>query len=607
MVNLINKRYSIRTKILFFHLFVMLIVIVSILLFNKEIYEESLLANEIEKASLLADIMSLDIASKVELGLMENVKRSLDDAMEKNPKILAINIYDNSNAMLIALKNRYLYKEHIKATSLVVAPRSEQNIATFELFYSKKDYDYTVKTHRFFIFIVLLFITFMFLISSFRIKKYITPLVLLSKKIDEFDPNNPKVNIKEVATKDEIGDTQNALHRMQIDSVAYYNELRNINSNLEYITLKRTEELEEQKNLFLVMAENSPIAIALYKEKIIYANPSFLKISGYSLEELLQISIYELLGEKDRENLKNVARKRLEGNLRENITYKDLSLIRKNGERRHIFVTTSHVIVGGENAGLINGMDITESRKKDELLLIQSRFSAMGEMIGNIAHQWRQPLNVIKGTITKIPIYKAMNTIDDSFLDKSVEIIVDQVDYLSNTIDDFRGFYKDDIGEKFSLNDSLKSALNLVSATYENNFIETSIKYSRDEIFLHGSKNRLNQVIINLLNNSKDAILDKTGDDGGRVEVEIRKDNAFVQIIISDNGGGIKEEYLNKIFDPYFTTKNRSQGSGVGLYMSKKIVEDNFKGEIIAENIKFEKKIIGVRFIIFIPINESSD
>jgi len=229
--------------------------------------------------------------------------------------------------------------------------------------------------------------------------------------------------------------------------------------------------------------------------------------------------------------------------------------------------------------------EIAKNRAKDALLIKQSRQAAMGEMIANIAHQWRQPLNSLALTIQDEKVAWEYGEVDKKYVDEMVKTSMGLINYMSKTIDDFRTFFRPD-SEKtdFNLQNVVATVKNLISANLDSNGIDF-IANIPENIILHGYKNELMQVLLNIINNAKDAIVENSIE---KPIIEIlayeRDENCF--IVIKDNGGGIANDIMDKIFDPYFTTKEQGKGTGIGLYMSKTIIEDNMQGNIYAENIK---------------------
>ncbi|MEA3354808.1 MAG: hybrid sensor histidine kinase/response regulator [Campylobacterota bacterium] len=229
---------------------------------------------------------------------------------------------------------------------------------------------------------------------------------------------------------------------------------------------------------------------------------------------------------------------------------------------------------------------IEENRKKDKVLHEQSKMASMGEMIGNIAHQWRQPLSIIRTAASGIQVQKEFDSLSDDFLNEMLEKINDSTEYLSQTIDDFRDFVKGDAKPViFKVSKSLNKAFIIEESVLRNNDI-TLITDNLDEtIEIENFSNLFLQIIINILNNAKDAL--KNIDGEKLIFVKLKEDNSKVQIDIQDNAGGISSEVMPMIFDPYFTTKHKSQGTGLGLYMSYNMMQ-NMHGDIKVSNKTFQ-------------------
>ena len=256
-----------------------------------------------------------------------------------------------------------------------------------------------------------------------------------------------------------------------------------------------------------------------------------------------------------------------------------------------------------------NITDISDQIHNQELLYHQSKIASLGEMLGNIAHQWRQPLSIISTIATGAKLKKELNILkDEEFID-DMEKINHHSQYLSSTIDDFRDFFSsnDYIKNQINLKDSLKKAFSLVKDAYKSSNIKI-IQDLNEDIFLLYNENIFIQAIINILNNAKDALnkienrhLEKY------VFVTLKKEKDFYIIKIKDNANGIEEEYIDKIFEPYFTTKHKEQGTGIGLYMTNQIITKHLKSTINVQNVKYtylKKEYKGAEFIIKIPFNK---
>ena len=253
-------------------------------------------------------------------------------------------------------------------------------------------------------------------------------------------------------------------------------------------------------------------------------------------------------------------------------------------------------------------IDITELKAKDRLLFQQSKMASMGEMIGNIAHQWRQPLSVISTCASGAKIEKEMNVLRDERLYESLDLIMENTQYLSKTIDDFRNFFKVDKDiEDFNINESIKKVLKLVKSSIQNHNIKVKTIF-QDDLIIKGLPNEFLQVIINIINNAKDVIILNSVNER-YIDIKTYKKENYCFIEISDNGGGVDESIISKVFEPYFTTKHQSQGTGIGLYMSHQIIVEHMQGTISMKNIDFQienKSYKGCKVVIKIPLNEKT-
>ena len=231
--------------------------------------------------------------------------------------------------------------------------------------------------------------------------------------------------------------------------------------------------------------------------------------------------------------------------------------------------------------------EVEQSRQKDQIMFHQSRLASMGEMIGNIAHQWRQPLNALVLIIQSFSMKKMAGLeLSDEFVQKQSEEGIALASMMSNTIDDFRNFFKPNRQEElFSLQESLCSAIKLVHEYYEKLGISISLNVIND-VHIKGYPNEFSQAMMNLFSNSRDSLAAKDMDEK-LIEVTIDKEGENALVCVIDNGGGISDDVINRVFEPYFTTKHKASGTGIGLYMSKQIIEKQMQGKIRASNIKY--------------------
>ncbi len=243
---------------------------------------------------------------------------------------------------------------------------------------------------------------------------------------------------------------------------------------------------------------------------------------------------------------------------------------------------------------------IVENQQKDKILGEQSKMVAMGEMIGNIAHQWRQPLSLISTAATGIIIEKKYNILNEDSLVETCTVINENAQYLSRTIDDFRNFIKGDRTKRtVNLKEVINSYLHLVNPSIKNNEISLILDLEED-IKIKVYENELIQCLINIYNNAKDALNEKEIKNKFIfISTYIENDKTIIKI--KDNAQGIPLEILPHIFEPYFTTKHKSQGTGLGLHMTYNLIVDGMQGTIVASNVIYKYENIeykGTEFVI---------
>ncbi|WP_419765018.1 MAG: PAS domain S-box protein [Arcobacter sp.] len=370
--------------------------------------------------------------------------------------------------------------------------------------------------------------------------------------------------------------------------------------------------LENQKIFLNTLLDSNPTSI-FYKSKegkYLGCNKAWEKLTGIKVDSIIGKSVFDIAPldiaqiyhEQDEKVFK----------LEENPQVYQSEVYNKNLDKRFnvVFYKSAYFDINGDVLGLIGVVidttDITtleeEKKEKDRLLYHKSKMEAMGEMIENIAHQWRQPLSAITTSASGIKLQKEFGTLSDENLIKCIDIIVDTSNHLSSTIDDFRNFFKQTKEKNtFNIEEPFKKALKLLSAQLDNKNIEL-IK-NIDNIEITSLENELIHVILNILNNAIDAYdnFDEKEFDKKYIFIDCYKENDFLNIEIKDNAKGIKDEIIDRIFEPYFTTKHRSDGTGIGLFMTQEIVHKHLGGDIEVEKLtfKYDNNIYtGSKFII---------
>ena len=226
---------------------------------------------------------------------------------------------------------------------------------------------------------------------------------------------------------------------------------------------------------------------------------------------------------------------------------------------------------------------LEQLRQKDRIMMHQSRLAAMGEMLSNIAHQWRQPLNTLGLVIQRLPFFYETNEFNREFLESSANEAMKLIQHMSRTIDDFRGFFKTDKEMiTFEVNQIIRQTISLIDASFKQEQIKITIGTEGNPCIL-GYPNEYSQVLLSILHNAKDVFSEKKRK-AAQVNIHSSMEGEKVVVTISDNAGGIAEDIIDKIFDPYFTTKGPDKGTGIGLFIAKNIIENSMKGKLTARN-----------------------
>ncbi len=427
-----------------------------------------------------------------------------------------------------------------------------------------------------------------YFLSVYYAKKFTQPILGLVKFLEKIEV------------------TDSLKHRAQTNEKNEYGKLYDeVNTMLE-----RMQSSQEALKIAAVAFETqSGMMITDKDTKILSINKMFTKITGYEHEDVIGLNPSIL---KSGIHNEDFYREMFISLKKYNYWSGEIKNLKKSGD-----ILTEHLIIQtvlDENAQIAyyvaSFVDLTAQKEveeilkeKENLLIHQSKMAAMGEMIGNIAHQWRQPLSVITTISTGMMLAKEMNIKDDKEDQiQQLNSINDNAQYLSQTIDDFRNFFKPnkDIKE-FNLKESYEKTFRLISAKFKN--LEIDIIENLQDINVLGLENELMQVIMNLMNNAKDA-LDTNDNRRKLIFVDILDDDKRVYFNITDNAGGVPENIIDRIFEPYFTTKHKADGTGIGLYMSLELVSKHMNGDLEVKNKTYcyeDKEYKGACFSIKIP------
>jgi len=361
-------------------------------------------------------------------------------------------------------------------------------------------------------------------------------------------------------------------------------------------TLKTTQdELQEELYKIELLLDATMDAMFVFEHDIcVKTNELGIEVFGYeNKDEILGKEISVFLKNNSDINLCEYYNKPFES-----------FLVKKNGVFFPALIKIKKTTLQDSEIKIMTVVDLSELKSKDKLLAEQSKLAAMGEMIGNIAHQWRQPLSTISTAASGIKLLKEYDSLGENDLDDSLDGIVKSVKYLSQTIDDFKDFLQGDKEKtKFNLKTNIKKDLSILEGLLKSSDIHIIGVYD-ETIELFSFDNELSQAIINIISNANDAFINtKVEERYIFINTYIKNNNAIIEI--KDNAGGISTEIINKIFEPYFTTKHKSLGTGLGLYMTRQIISQSIKGSIEVKNetFKFNNELLkGASFIIQIPL-----
>lgn len=361
-------------------------------------------------------------------------------------------------------------------------------------------------------------------------------------------------------------------------------------------------DLEKKLNFedVLLDALPNPIYYKDVKGDFIRCNRGFSELTNTCKKEIIGKSAYEFFPKSAADRNKLID-KQIMKTLK---PYEDeVHFIKKNGEVRYYKLSKA---VCQNSDWVVEGIvcimtDITERVKEKEFLIQQSKFAEMGEMIAAIAHQWNEPLVELSAQIQKMQLFYSSNVIDKVTVNNFVIDSMVQIQYMSETLSDFRNFLKPSIlKEEFGIKKAIKEIFEIVGKQIFYFNIKVNFEYkTNEEIMIYGYKNELKQVLLNVINNAKNKIvkLNEKSPFDGIITIRINECMKYNTIEVIDNGGAIEGHIMDRLFDPFFSTKE--DGTGFGLYMAKIIVEDKMFGKIEVKN--DEENVI---FLIKIPRKE---
>jgi len=357
----------------------------------------------------------------------------------------------------------------------------------------------------------------------------------------------------------------------------FYNKERRLKNSLAFMVEEATQELEEKNKNMQILLDTTIEAVAIFDEnyKLIQINGTTLDMFDFeSFEDMVGMNLLDFIP-KDEQVKANKALSKDSRSPRETKLYKrDKSIF-------PALVRGSDILINNKKYRISTIIDLTDIKEKEQQLLQQSKLAQMGDMVSMIAHQWRQPLNAISASSINLSLMSSMGMLEDSKVQESSEFIQKQTQKMSQTIDTFMNFVKPSKESKeFKPSHTVEAIMQIMGTQLANHNIEVNVKSKDDDISLVGYEDLLEQVIINLLSNARDAF-EELDIENKKIDITIDIKNSIPIVTIEDNAGGIPKDIQEKIFNPYFTTKEQGKGTGIGLYMSMDIMKKSFDGNLI--------------------------
>lgn len=409
---------------------------------------------------------------------------------------------------------------------------------------------------------------------------------------------------------------------LYIKLISTESDLRSLNIDLEKKVLQRTKDQDQLLSLF----DKGEVCLFKWRNdenwSIDYVSKNTSPIFGYTQKEFLDknFNFKDIISDDNLDSVVDELKDAIDNKI-DFFVNKPYKIISKSGYIKwllsNILIVRNHKDQIKYFLGYIvdvtdlkeyeNGLEdkiqktIDETKQKEKLLQQQSKLTSMGEMIRNIAHQWRQPLSQINSSVQLLDLLIYKKDIKDAQIEEKLSEIESLTKYMSNTIDDFQSFFKSDKEQElFILQNIIQNTISIIQGTLTAKNIKLEF-LSNETYQYNGYPHELQHVVLIIINNSIDALVENKTKNP-KISINVIEHSNFYQISICDNAGGINEKIIDKIFEPYFTTKHKSQGTGLGLYISKMIIQDGMNGSLDVQN-----KNDGACFNISLPRKQNNE
>ena len=415
----------------------------------------------------------------------------------------------------------------------------------------------------------------------------------------------------ELKSKDEFSTLAKNFNKMALTIEQKNKELSEYAESLEKKVEKRTQQLKEANYSLEQNNETLQSSIDEYSKLLDSTLEAIFILEDGVIRDLNSEAV-ELLGYEHKDELLNLPifnyiRHESQVIFEENLSFDEnfeLTFVDHEKLSIPVMVKLSH---RSDQQLILSVVDLTQLKQRDQILAHQSKMASMGQMIESIAHQWRQPLSVISANASSIQMYHKLGKLTEEKSVNFSESILKSTNYLSETIDDFRNFFRDDKERSiFNLDQNIQNTLALMAPNIKKNHVELICEVD-SSLMLKGYPNEMTQVILNIVNNAIDAFGEEIENQDRIIVIKGYQYENKVRLEIQDSAGGIDKSVIDKIFELYFTTKHQSQGTGIGLYMVHQIITLHMSGSIFVENSRFEvddRKLKGAKFVIDLEFEE---
>lgn len=413
--------------------------------------------------------------------------------------------------------------------------------------------------------IILVIIVFFSLLAVFLSSKLLSTIFLSLEKFESQTESIARGNYKE---------------KISPERFLEFEKLSTSFEKMRFEINKRENHLKQSLNNFRILIDSTMEAVVIHDTKVIIdINYSALKIIGLKDKtELIGRPIKDFISD----NYKSYMDDHLEKNKISTKPY-EYEIINKKGTLRNVIGQDSLIEHEGIERRISVFLDITDMKSKDKLIFQQTKMASIGEMLSNIAHHWRQPLNTIRTLASATKLEEELGVLDKTEFLNRLELIADNTVYLSKVLDDLSDYSMSRKNlKRFNISNVIENSINFLKSNLTINNVKI-IDNLDNSLSLFGNVNDFTQIIMSILNNSQDAFL--LNDIKNRyVLISLHQDDNKIFLSIKDTARGIQKEEITKIFDPYFTTKHKSKGTGVGLFLTHQIITEQFKGQIVAQN-----------------------